>query len=171
MTMAELRDQLTGALIGIARAVDGNEHLITDSTDQIVREGLAAALLHADVEEASLSALLQRAEDEKRKLIPMCYECAAPCGKNNNYDMGRLRELDEDILSLKLLLLCGIRNMAVYACRAAASGRTDREVDRFFYLALFAIGEESFGVQELLPITAKFGKLYLRCIDPPDVHS
>lgn len=168
--MAELQDQLTGALIGIARAVDGNEHLISDSTDQIVREGLAAALPGADGEEAALSALLKRAEDEKRELIPHCYECAAPCGKNNNYDMRRLRELDEDICSLKLLLLCGIRGMAACACRAAASGHTDQEANRFFYEALFAVGEESFGVQELLPIAAKFGKLCLRYTTPPDIH-
>lgn len=158
-----LLDQLTGALIGIARAVDGNEHLISVSTDKIVREGLAAALPHADWKEDSLSDLIRRAEEEKRKLIPLCYECASPCGKNNNYDMGRLYTAEEDICSLKLLLLSGIRSMAAYACRAAALGRTDHEADRFFYQALFVIGEESFGVPELLPVTAKFRKMDVRC--------
>ena len=160
----QLRTQLIGTLIGIARAVDGNEHLISDSTDKIVREGLAAALPDANWDNDPLSALIQRAADEKRKLIPHCYECAAPCGKNNNYDMRRLCTTDEDIRSLKLLLLCGIRSMAAYACRAAALGRTDYEVNRFFYQALFAIGEESFGVQELLPIAMKFGEMDLRCM-------
>ena len=168
-SITALQDALTGVLIGIARAVDGNEHLISDSTDQIIREGLAAALPNAEPEAASLSALLQRAEDEKRKLIPHCYECAAPCGKNDNYDMRRLQGLDADICSLKLLLLCGIRSMAAYACRAAAAGHMDREVNRFFYLALFAIGEESFGVKELLPVAAEFGKLHLRCAAPPEM--
>ena len=68
----ELREQLTGALIGIARAVDGNEHLITESTDKIVREGLAATLPDTGLGNDSLSALIQDAEDEKRKLIPLC---------------------------------------------------------------------------------------------------
>ena len=164
--MAELplQAQLVGALIGIARAVDGNEHLISDSTDKIVREGLAAALPDANLGSGSLSALIQRAEDEKKKLIPHCYECAAPCGKNNNYDMRRLCAADEDICSLKLLILCGICNMAAYACRAAALGRTDHEVNRFFYQALFVVGEEGFGMQELLPAAMKFGKMDLRCI-------
>ena len=164
MAALPLQDQLVGALIGIARAVDGNEHLIFDSTDEIVREGLAAALPGANLGNDSLSALIRRAEDEKKKLIPLCYECAAPCGKNHNYDMRRLRTADEDICSLKQLILCGIRNMAVYSCRAAALGRTDHEVNRFFYQALFAIGEESFGVQELFPVAMKFGKMNLRCI-------
>ena len=160
---AGLQAQLTGVLIGIARATDGNEHLISDSTDKIVRDGLAATIPDSDLKEESLSALIQDAEDEKRRLIPLCYECASPCGKNNNYDMCRLRTADEGIYSLKLLLLCGIRSMAAYACRAAALGHTDREVNRFFYQALFAIGEESFGVQELFAIAMKFGKIHMRC--------
>ena len=164
MAELQLQDQLTGALIGIARAVDGNEHLISDSTDKIVREGLAAALPDTNSGNDSLSLLIRRAEDEKRKLIPLCYECASPCGKNNNYDMRRLYAAAEDICSLKLLILCGIRSMAAYACRAAALGRTAPEVNRFFYQALFSIGAESFGVQELLPVAAQFGKMNLRCI-------
>ena len=115
MTVLQLQEQLTGALIGIARAVDGNEHLITDSTDKIVREGLAAARPDASSGSDSLSALIQEVEDEKRRLIPLCYECAAPCGKNNNYDMRRLYMAEEDVCSLKLLILCGIRSMAVSA--------------------------------------------------------
>lgn len=158
-----LRDQLTGILIGIARAVDGNEHLLSDSTDKIVREGLAATFSEADLRSDLLTALIQRAENEKRNLIPGCYKCASPCGKNSNYDMRRLWDADEDICSLKLLLLCGIRSMAASACRAAALGHTDQAVNRFFYQALFAVGEESFGVQELLPITMKFGTVNLRC--------
>ena len=161
---AGLQDQLTGVLIGIARATDGNEHLISDSTDKIVRDGLAATLPGSDLGNDSLSALIQDAEDEKRRLIPLCYECAAPCGKNNNYDMRRLCTADEDIYSLKLLILCGIRSMAAYACCAAALGRTDHEVNRFFYQALFAIGEESFGVPDLLAVAMKFGKMDLRCM-------
>ena len=162
---AGLQEQLTGALIGIARAVDGNEHLISDSTDKIVREGLAATLPGASLGDDAISALIQDAEEEKKKLIPLCYECAAPCGKNNNYDIRRLYTEEEDICSLKLLILCGIRSMAVHACRAAELGQTDQEVSRFFYQALFAVGEESFGVQELLPVAAQFGKMNLRCMD------
>lgn len=163
MDKAELQEQLTGVLIGVARAVDGNEHLITESTDKIVREGLTATLPDTGLGNDALSALIQDAENEKRKLIPLCYECAAPCGKNNNYDMRRLYTAEEEICSLKLLILCGIRSMAVSACRAAALGRADRDVNRFFYQALFSVGEESFGVQELLFVAAKFGKMDFRC--------
>lgn len=154
---AGLQDRLTGALIGIARAVAGNEHLISDSTDEIVREGLRAAL--TDFDDESLAVLIYRVSEEKRRLIPHCYECASPCGKNNDYDMQQLRTAGEEIRSRKLLLLSGIQGMAVHACRAAALGHVDREVSRFFYRALFAIGEEGYGAQELLSLMTETGRL------------
>ena len=40
----------------------------------------------------------------------------------------------------------------------------DDEVNRFFYQVLFAVGEESFGMQELLPVVSKFGEMELRCL-------
>lgn len=159
---AGLQDRLTGTLIGIARAVAGNEHLISDSTDKIVREGLRAALTNFDDE--SLAALIRRAGEEKIRLIPHCYECASPCGKNNDYDMQRLWTAGEDIRSRKLLLLYGIQGMAVHICRAAALGYVDHEVNRFFYRALFAIGEEGFGVQELLPLMTETGTVAWKCM-------
>lgn len=161
-----LQDRLTGALIGIARAVAGNEHLISGSTDKIVREGLRAALM--DFDDESLTALIHRVGEEKRRLIPHCYACASPCGKNNDYDMQQLRTAGEEIRSRKLLLLLGIQGMAVHVCRAAALGHVDREVSRFFYRALFAIGEEGFGAQELLPLMTEAGAAAWKCMDPPD---
>ena len=37
---AKLQDELTGALIGLARAVDGNEDLVTEKTDALMIESL-----------------------------------------------------------------------------------------------------------------------------------
>lgn len=37
---AELQDQLTGALIGLAKAVEGNEYKANDATAALVVEGL-----------------------------------------------------------------------------------------------------------------------------------
>lgn len=37
---ARLQDKLTGALIGLARATEGNEYLITGDTSRLVLEGL-----------------------------------------------------------------------------------------------------------------------------------
>ena len=39
---AQLQDRLTGSLIGLARATEGNEHFLSDSTAAVVVEGLFA---------------------------------------------------------------------------------------------------------------------------------
>ena len=48
----------------------------------------------------------------------------------------------EDIRSLKSLILFGVRGMAAYAHHAMVLGYMDDEVNRFFAKALFAVGED-----------------------------
>ena len=161
---AELQDKLTGALIGLARATDGNEHLINPSATAVVVESLFATLTNVNFDNDALTGLLNRVEEEKRKMIPDCFACVSPCGKNNNYDMAKLWNADEDIRSLKSLILFGIRGMAAYAYHAAVLGYHEREVDRFFYKALIAVGMDDFGMEELLPIVMEVGEVNLKCM-------
>lgn len=161
---AELQDRLTGALIGLARATEGNEHKISGATDQIVQEGLFATLTNVSFDNASLSSLIQRAGDEKKRLISLCYECADPCRRNDDYDMWKLWTAGEDVRSLKSLILFGIRGMAAYAYHAAVLGYTDQDVNKFFYKALFAVGMDDWGMDELLPIVMEVGAANLKCM-------
>lgn len=111
---AELQDKLTGALIGLARATEGNEHLVSASTDQAVLEGLFATLTNVNFDNEAIAALIKRVSAEKEKLVPNCAFCASPCGRNHDYDMQNLWTADADIRSLKSLILFGIRGMAAY---------------------------------------------------------
>ena len=72
-------------------------------------------------------------------------------------------EADEDIRSLKSLILFGIRGMAAYAYHAAVLGYTDKDVNQFFYKALFVIGE-NWKVDELLPVVMEVGEVNLKCM-------
>ncbi len=137
---AELQDKLTGALIGLARATEENENLVSASTDQAVLEGLFATLTNVNFDNEALASLIKRVSEEKEKLVPNYASCASPCGRNNDYDMQNLWTADADIRSLKSLILFGIRGMAAYAYHAAVLGYTDKDVNKFFYKALFAIG-------------------------------
>ena len=161
---AQLQDRLTGALIGLARATDGNEHLISKGSTEVIVESLFATLTNVNFDNAALEKLLERVEEEKRKMVPDCFVCASPCGKNNDYDMDNLWNADEDIRSLKSLILFGIRGMAAYAYHAAVLGYHDDTVDRFLYKALIAIGMEDFGMEELLPIVLEVGEVNLKCM-------
>ena len=45
---AKLQDQLTGALIGLARSIESNEHPVTEATDRLVIEGLFTTLTNVN---------------------------------------------------------------------------------------------------------------------------
>ena len=161
---AALQDKLTGSLIGLARATEGNEYMLSDSTATVVVEGLFATLTNVNFDNDALLALLDRVEIEKKKLVPDCFHCASPCGRNNDYDMDKLWNAQEDIRSLKSLILFGIRGVAAYAYHAAVLGHRDESIHRFLYKALIAIGIEEFGMEELLPIVLEVGEVNLRCM-------
>ena len=134
-----MMEQLLGALIGLARATDGNEHLINPSATGLILECLIAS--RETLTEERMTALLQRIDEEKRRMIPDCFTCAAPCGKNNAYDMGQLQEEEPQVRALKQQLLAGIQAMAV---------RDNPETaEHFFYKALVVIGIDGLAPKHL----------------------
>ena len=162
---ARLQDELTGALIGLARATEGNEQLVTEEMNQLVLEGLFTTITNVNFNDETLKLLIDKIEDTKKKLVPNCFTCSDSCGRNNNFDMSTLWTTDEDIRSLKSLILFGIRGMAAYAYHASVLGYTDETISKFFYKALFAIGMKDWGMDKLLPIVLEVGKVNLRCME------
>ena len=146
-----LRDKLAGALIGLARATEGNEHAISDSTSSAMIEGLFI-LKNEPFDDEKLLVTMKKVEVEKQKLVPDCFLCACPCGRTNDYDLALLWHSDEDIRSLKLSILSGICEIATYIYRAFALGHKDESIYKFLYKALFSIGTEDWGTEKLLPI-------------------
>lgn len=161
---AKLQDTLTGALIGLARATEGNEHLITEYTDKLVLEGLFTTITNVNFNNETITALIEKIETEKERLAPKCCECALVRSENVNFDMQSLWQSDEDIRSLKSLILFGIRGVAAYAYHAAVLGYMDKEVNTFFYKALLAIGMNDWGMDELLAIVMETGAINLKCM-------
>ena len=162
---AKLQDELTGALIGLARSAEGNMHLLTERTDDLVIEGLFTTVTNVNFNNETITALIHRIEDEKNRMVPGCTACGAPCGRNDDYDMNDLWQADEDIRSLKSLILFGIRGMAAYAYHANVLGYRDQEVNRFFYKALYAVGAKDWGMEELLPVVLEVGEVNLKCME------
>ena len=140
-SVANLQDELTGALIGLARAIDGDTPS-TEQTFRILIEALFATLTNVSFSEEAIRSLLEQVHAEKLALIPQCSTCANPCGRNTDYTMQQLWQADEDIRSLKSLILFGARGMAAYAYHAMVLGYMDSEVNHFLAKALFAVGED-----------------------------
>ena len=162
---ARLQDELTGALIELARAAEGNEHLVTEEMNQLVLEGLFTTVTNVNFNDETLKILIYKIENAKKKLVPNCFTCSGSCGRNDNFDMNTLWTTDEDVRSLKSLILFGIRGMAAYAYHASVLGYTDETISKFFYKALFAVGMKDWGMDELLPIVLEVGEVNLRCME------
>ena len=82
-----------------------------------------------------------------------------------DYDLEEIwNEPDEDIRSLKSLILFGIRGIAAYAYHAMVLGYTDDTVNRFMLKALRTISLD-FSMEELLPIVMETGEVNLTCME------
>ena len=160
--VAELQDQLTGALIGLSRAVD-NAPDANEGTWRLMIEGLFTTVTNVSFNEKTIRELIDRVHEEKARLVPGCSGCGSRCGRNDDYDMNLLWNAQEDIRSLKSLILFGVRGMAAYAHHAMMLGYADEEVNHFFAKALFAVGED-WDMDALLPIVMEVGEKNLKCM-------
>lgn len=122
------QQHLLGQLIGLARATEGNDHLLRPDTCRLVCDGLKALGQDSDDHEA----LLRRIDEEKRRLVPMCYQCLGGCGRNDAYDVGLLRLDAPGLRKAKYALLDRLLAAALHP-----QGR-----EQGLYLGLYALGRE-----------------------------
>ncbi len=160
--VAKLQDQLTGALIGLARAIGDTAEVSADIW-KLVIEGLFTTVTNVSFNEKTLRELIGCVHKETEKFAADGSVCSLVNGQSSDYDMERVWNAQEDIRSLKSLILFGVRGMAAYAHHAMVLGYTDEEVNRFFAKALRAVGED-WGMDELLPVVMEVGEKNLKCM-------
>lgn len=164
--VANLQDKLTGALIGLARATEGKttgEQGLRAETFRMITEGLFATITNVSFDAEAIQNMIDKVEKEKNRLSSGCSACGTPCGKTNDYTLDNLWQAEEDIRSLKSLILFGIRGMAAYAYHALMLDYTDEEINLFFCEALYKIGYEE-TKEELLPTVLRVGETNLKCM-------
>ena len=138
-------DTLMGAIIGLARATEGNEDLITESTDRTMQDALAMAI---DADETALFDMLDRIRDEKRKLVPNCFDCAMPCGRTSDFDMNMLANETPTLQKAKIELLALLQALAKNA-------PLDAQTMRIFYQALNFIGYDGATTEQIYKLIEK----------------
>ncbi len=158
---ANLQDRLTGALIDLARAAQ--LHAPGPDTDRIVMEALFTTVTNVNFDDASIDQMVAAVNAEQAKFATCCVGCAG-CAAHTPFDMNDLWTTDEDVRSLKSLILFGIRGMAAYAYHAYVLGQQSATVNAFFYQALAAIGDPALGQSELLELVMKVGEINLECM-------
>ncbi len=149
--VAGKQDELTGALIGLARAAAGKTP--GKMADALTLQGLFATVTNVNFDNARITELINLVHAEKANLDPQAQDFPA----------GALWTGNEDIVSLRSTLLLGLRGMAAYAWHAHILGKTDADVTAWFYTGLRALGEDH-TADEWLTLLMEFGQVNLKCM-------
>ncbi len=146
---SNLQDKLTGKLIALATATGGN---CDEETSKVIINGMFATLTNVNFDNHALNNLCVGIDREMQKFATV-----------KDTDMNEIWNDNEDIRSLKSLLLFGLRGMAAYALHAMVLGETSDEVNAFFLEGLSALGKQT-PVDELLNLVFKLGNVNLTCM-------
>ncbi len=155
--VANLQDDLITALIDLAKSSHGKAD---GKTDDIVIEALFRTITNVDFDPRSVSAQIDAVKKERSRVGSGCKSCG--CG-SNKFNLVSVWKDDEDIRSLKSLILFGLKGVAAYAFHAKALGYTDPEVNTYMYNALRTIGSNA-SQQDLLAMVMETGQANLKCM-------
>ena len=164
---AKLQDTLTGALIALANtAACSNKNpdhnlsaSLVDEINHLILEGLFTTITNVNFDDASIKDLTARIHTATAKTANACNVSIV-----SDYDMNNIWNANEDIRSLKSLILFGVRGMAAYAYHAMTLGYTDVSLNQFFLTALDSLSK-NWGMNELLPIVMEVGRFNLTCME------
>lgn len=159
--VANIQDKLTESLIELAMAAGGKK--VGETTHKSVISGLFMTITNVNFNEKSINKQIDIIRKEKEKLSSSCC-CTCGCGEVERFDIKKIWEGNEDIRSLKSLILFGLKGVGAYAYHAMVLGYEDNEINEFFYKALAGIGKLS-SADELLPLVFEVGKINLQCME------
>ena len=183
-TTAILQDVIIHALKGIAVYVEKAKIKSSDrkELDRFVIEALFTTVTNVNFDANVLQDIAFKAYELREKLKNIKVLKDAPDIVNwepadtleGLIDQGRSvgimadKNLNEDIRSLREILLYGLKGMAAYADHAFILGKKDDEVNSFFYKGLAALCDDSLGAEELIALNMEFGKVNLKCLETLD---
>lgn len=142
---ANLQDELTNTLIELANCGEKNE-----TNTELLIEGLFTTITNVNFDNKSIIAFIQKVKDRIN------------CDKT--FDINSVWTADEDIRSLKSLILFGLKGIAAYAHHARVLGYKNSDVDDFFYTALQDISKD-LSAEELTALVLKTGEINLKCME------
>lgn len=133
--LTETQKDLVGALVGLARATEGNFDKLTEYTPQIMIKSLSA-LLENSTENVLM--LTEKVKGEKYRIVPDCSTCQSPCGRTFDYDLSLLKNDDSAVVTFKDILLSLVTALGYFSNLADANRYTADEKGLYKYL--FFIG-------------------------------
>lgn len=134
---AHIQDEIISSLIELAQTSEPN-----DEVTKTIIDGLFATITNTNFDNNSLKKMIE----------------------HPNFDLQELWHGEDDIRSLKSLILFGLKGMAAYAHHAWVLGYKDEDVNNFFYEALSAIPSD-LSQDELTALVLKTGEVNLKCME------
>lgn len=142
---ANLQDTLTSRLIELANSSSKNKEVT-----KVLIEGLFTTVTNVNFDYESIKKLVSQVEDMIEK--------------PSNFNIDSVWDCNEDLRSLKSLILFGLKGIAAYTHHASILGYEDKAVNDFFYEALVGISKD-LSTDELLALVLKTGEINLKCMD------
>lgn len=180
---ADLQDILLYTLEGIAVYAEKLKAsgISVKEADDLIKEGLFSTITNVNFDPERLKGLIEKAFVAKTLLKDKFDEAGlkgplpSPAGFKPETSLDRLisqatsvkriPDTDEDIVSLKEILLLGLKGMAAYADHAHILGFDNEEVNSFFYKGLNAVADTSSSKENLLALINEFGLVNLKCLE------
>lgn len=190
--IAALQDLLVENLKGVAiyAQLAGEMGLADREADVLMTEGLFATVTNVDFDPDRLVELIKKTQEAKLKLKNL-FLGAYKSANHEDYtgvlpavatlvpstDLSGLlaqaqgvgvmanKAENDDIRSLKQLLIYGLKGMAAYAHHAWEQGVTDDAVFAFFHKGMSAVANEAIGADELVALNMELGQVNLRCME------
>jgi len=184
--VAALQDLLVYAIKGLSQhAVEGRRVGVSDlEIDRFTTKALFSTLTNVDFDPARFVELI----NETVKYREILQEKVRSAGGKTGFTEGPAvfepersleamvkqgekvgvksdPDVNPDILSLKELLVYGLKGAAAYADHAAILGQEDDRVYAFMHEALAATLDGSLGVEELVGLALKCGEINLRAME------
>lgn len=163
--VSNLQDELTEKLVDLSRIVLKNER--TRETDKLIIDGLFITITNVNFDADYISRFIGEVEDRINVLSLQYKSFVDKDSKLEFFNISNMWTDNEDIRSLKSLILFGLRGMAAYTYHYTTLGYDNNEVIEFFYEALDAIGK-NLDSNKLLEYVLKTGEINLKCMETLD---
>ena len=184
--VAALQDLLVYALKGLSQyAVEGRKVGVSDpEVDRFTSKALFSTLTNVDFDPTRFVELInetvKRREAHKEKVRsaggktgltegPAVFKpessSEAMVKQGEKVGVKSDPDVNPDILSLKELLVYGLKGAVAYADHAAILGQEDERVYAFMHEALAATLDGSLGVEEMVGLVLKCGEINLRAME------
>lgn len=142
---ANLQDVLLDKIVEFASCTSQSEE-----NTKLILKALFTTVTNVNFDNESIQILIDKISSK------------IPC--DNKFDMNSIWSTNEDIRSLKSLILFGLKGMAAYTYHAKILGYTNSKVDEFFYKALQKLSQ-NLSQDELLNLVLETGKINLYAME------